>query len=198
MDGLRFTCPAGVYGAAASLSTARCSGPCLGGYYCPPNSTTSTQQLCGSASMYCPSGTVQRMRAVPGEYTVGLSNDTMSATVACPSGSYCIDGVAALCPAGRFGCAARLGDASCNGLCVAGHYCTAGSTSNVQHPCGGTDALNSSAASVFCLEGSAHPMLVGVGNYSIGSGDDAPHKRTMQAVCEPGSYCIAGIKVRDL
>ena len=193
--GLQALCPGGVFGNATGLATALCSGLCTAGYYCPANSTSPTAFPCGDVSVYCPAGSATPRIASSGEYTVGNTEVTRNATVPCPSGSYCVGGVATLCPAGRFGCADRLGDPDCNGPCAAGFFCPSGSTHNQQSPCGG-NASNAAAPSLFCPEGSGAPLQVGAGNYSTGSTVDSPQLRTGQAVCPPGAYCTGGVMVR--
>jgi hypothetical protein len=129
-----------------------------------------------------------------GEYTVGPSNETRWGVQACHSGSYCWKGVSVLCPAGRFGCAERLGNADCNGPCSAGYYCPAGSVSNQQHACGESEDM-ALAATFFCPEGSGFRQVVGAGNYSTGSPVSSPHLRTGQEVCPAGTYCEEGVMV---
>ncbi len=131
MGGVMTPCPPGRYGGAPGLHSSLCSGPCTPGYYCPLNSTLATQVRCGDVSVYCPLGSALPTQALPGEYTVGRGGvDVMETTAPCPSGSFCVNGFSALCPAGRFGCADRLGDPDCNGPCTGGFYCPAGSTSS--------------------------------------------------------------------
>ena len=134
--GLLSVCPRGVFGNTSSLSTPLCSGPCSEGYFCPSNSTSPTQHECGEgvtvgASVYCPLGSGLPLLALPGEETTGGTSPTTRTTaLPCASGSYCIGGVRALCPAGRFGCANRLSDPACNGPCTASFFCVAGSLSS--------------------------------------------------------------------
>ena len=86
------------------------------------------QFACGNESMYCPLGSGAPLIAQPGVYTVGPSPATRNGTLPCVSGSYCVNGTMLPCPAGRFGCADRLGDPLCNGPCTAGFYCPTGSS----------------------------------------------------------------------
>lgn len=73
-------CPAGYYGNALNETSANCTGscnssfdfrlcwlmltfvcfagPCTAGYWCSAGSKTPTSQQCGSASVYCPAGSV--------------------------------------------------------------------------------------------------------------------------------------------
>lgn len=62
-DGTARSCPGGTFGSSEGLSTANCSGLCLGGYYCPPGSISPTEYPCTHmqpsdkhASYYCPEG----------------------------------------------------------------------------------------------------------------------------------------------
>jgi hypothetical protein len=98
------------------LASSACSGPCLPGHFCPENSSSPTQHLCGSAAVYCPAGSGAPRAAAPGEYTVGGEEDRRADVLPCPSGSYCVEGLKRPCDAGRFGCASRLGSPLCNGV----------------------------------------------------------------------------------
>ena len=69
--------------------------------------------------------------------------------------------------------------ASCAG-CVAGSFCP--QNSSALRPCGNS--------SVFCAVNSSEPMAVGLGNYSSPSVNAVEER-----VCEPGSYCVSGVKV---
>jgi hypothetical protein len=193
--GMAVPCPAGTYGAAAALSSPACSGPCAAGYTCPAASTTPEHTLCGGIAVYCPEGSAIAVLAAPGEYTLGPTPATRTGVRPCPSGSYCVGGVRLPCEAGSFGCADRLPTSTCNGPCTAGFYCPAGSVSSQEAACGG-HASSPDAASYFCPQGSAAALPVGPGNYSTGSTQDAPHRRTGQAVCPPGRYCAGGVTVR--
>jgi hypothetical protein len=90
-------------------------------YYCDGGSATPTQHACGGVDKYCPRGSGAPIIALAGEFTMGPTNATRNATAPCPSGFYCLGGVKLPCPAGRFGCADRLGSEECNGPCTAGN-----------------------------------------------------------------------------
>jgi hypothetical protein len=131
--GLQAPCPPGRFGSTGGIASPACSGPCVRGYYCTGGATSAQQTPCGAplgSTVYCAEGSGAPTLALPGEMTVGASSTTRSAVVQCPSGLYCVDGAATPCPAGRFGCADRLSDPSCNGPCTPGFYCPAGSTSS--------------------------------------------------------------------
>ena len=111
--GVRRVCAAGRFGAVEGLSTVVCSGPCAGGYYCPPMSVTATAIACGNTSVYCPQGSDTPLIALPGELTTGGTESTRTSAELCPGSLYCVEGVAEPCPAGRFGCATGLGSPLC-------------------------------------------------------------------------------------
>ena len=45
VNGVRKVCPAGKYGRTKGLTTSKCSGKCLKGYYCPQESSYPSQTL---------------------------------------------------------------------------------------------------------------------------------------------------------
>ena len=185
-SGVRQPCSAGSYGGSLGLSARACSGLCTPGYYCTAASPSATQHPCGSPAVYCPLGSEEPIVAGPGELTLGLTNATRNASSLCQPTKYCVNGSEYLCPAGRFGCASKLGTPECSGLCAAGYYCPVGSLTNNMFTCGN--------ASVYCPDGAATPTLVDVGNYSLGGPSES--QQTRQAVCPHGSYCVNGAKVR--
>jgi len=84
---------------------------------------------------------------------------------------------------------------SCAGLCERGFYCEEGSTSPTQNVCGD--------ASVYCPVGSTAPTPVHDGFYSIFTGTNAGAQALWDSMnstssaelpCEPGYYCVRGIK----
>lgn len=76
------------------------------------------------------------------------------------SGSYCTGpDKRQACPGGTFGApGALLTSAACSGQCVAGYFCTEGSTSSTASQCGGVDK--------YCPQGSASPQPVSDGFFS--------------------------------
>ena len=166
-------CPAGYFGNATGESRPYCAGLCAPGFVCEPGSTAPTAAPCGtSASWIC--------RSTLGPYPVPVaagffstaedgsvgeeSATTRSREAPCEKGSFCLGGVAAACPAGRYGGVDRETSPLCSGECRAGYYCPTGSTSATQRPCGG--------ASVYCPEGSGAPIPVPPGFYSISQQND--------------------------
>ncbi len=196
-EGVAAPCPAGLYGEVPELASRACSGPCSAGYYCPAGSVTATQVPCGGPGVYCRAGSGEPTVAAPGEFTVGPTDVTRNASLPCPSGSYCVAGGLEPCVAGSYGCADRLSAPSCNGPCTEGFFCPAGSRSSQAQPCGGS-ATAPDAASKYCPRGSAAALRVGTGNFSTGSSDGEPHRRSGQAVCPPGHFCVGGVKVCDV
>ena len=98
----------------------------------------------------------------------------------CEKGSFCIDGVRHLCPAGRYGSKDGETDPECTGPCKAGYYCPVGSSSPTQFECG-------DKANVYCPESSDIPLYVNVGYYA--NEDDPASAKTSQELCPPGYYC---------
>lgn len=167
-------------------------------FFCDGGAVNDTQHPCGAVDVYCPEGSGAPTPVAAGEYTRGPSPATRNATAKCPVGSYCAGGALFPCPPGRYGCSDRLATPDCNGPCTAGFVCPEGSTSSQGVPCGGRPS-DPTAATYYCPTGSGAPLRVGAGNYSTpatGSSAEAPHQRTGQAVCPPGSYCSAGLRVR--
>ena len=74
VNGMRFACPAGRYGARGQSTDPRCDGPCAAGYYCPAGSTDATARVCGpkgDASVFCPPGSSRPTPVSLGHYTYG-------------------------------------------------------------------------------------------------------------------------------
>lgn len=110
VDGVKKQCPAGRYGETFGLSESFCTGSCAAGYYCPINSTSSTQFECGSVDKFCPQGSAEPQIADTGFYTVGpdgeigsSTNATRSGQVGCEPGHFCIYGRRYECFEGTFG-----------------------------------------------------------------------------------------------
>ena len=185
-DGVSTACPAGQFGDVTGLDSSSCSGPCAAGYYCDPGSATPSQHPCGNDSVFCPPGAATPLHALPGDVSLGPDSEHRNGTALCPERHYCLGGIAVVCPAGRFGCAAGLKSPECNGDCAAGYYCPAGSGSNHAIVCGGRH--------VFCPGGAGQPVPVGDGNYS--DGGVSPEQQVAQARCTVGSFCVNGTKVR--
>lgn len=71
--GVRYPCPGGRFGSSDMETSAKCTGTCAPGFYCPLASTNSTARLCGDASVYCPAGSAVPTPVVPGYYSIRTS-----------------------------------------------------------------------------------------------------------------------------
>jgi hypothetical protein len=103
--------------------------------------------LCGSVCVARVQGTPSRGITPTGFFSTpedAEHNSTRYWKEPCPAGHFCIDGVRQLCPAGTFGSSAQLSTPECNGRCMAGYYCVAGSMTPTNRTCGDP--------SVFCPE----------------------------------------------
>lgn len=130
IDGVKYVCPAGKFCNETGLTSKECSGDCEAGYHCPEGSTQPNQIMCGSSKYYCPKASPSPILVDEGYFTQnGISQ------AICQPGSYCIDGIAYLCPPGRFGSSIGLANSSCDGPSDPGYYTPAGSTSSTQIPC---------------------------------------------------------------
>jgi len=199
-------CPGGIAGTEPGLTNSDCSTACdingmncirnicERGYFCPAGSISIKQRECGVANLYCPQGSDYPKTVSEGYYTIGLKSlphqiqkiddfKTRSDEMICEVGMYCQNGVRFPCPAGKF--SNKTGTTSCiSNYCEEGFFCPLQSTSSRQKPCG--------SSAFYCPTGSAEPLKVPQGFYSIGG---SPITRTGKALCEPGFYCIGdGIK----
>lgn len=197
IDSLRYNCPAGRYGGMVRETRPHCQGICNPGYICVSGSVSPYAVPCGGPNTVCPEGTLEPIAVPPGSYSNEDEPENLRTSFkTCPKGSYCPgDGKRYLCQEGTYSDVEGMISPSCVGLCDAGYYCTKGSTSRQQYPCGN--------ATVYCVRGSSAPTQVHSGFYSIRTGTNAgalslwnPSNSTQTAEipCEPGYYCIDGIK----
>jgi hypothetical protein len=212
VDGIKTICPAGRFGNSLGLSDANCTGICPEGFYCPAGSANPFELSCGDTpNYYCPEGSGRPNKTSLGYYAIQsnsskLYGSSYVAQVPCPLGSYCIEGVRYLCPAGRYGLKVREYNSSCTGPCRGGYYCPEGSIISTQIQCDGTN--------IYCPESSALPINVTLGYYTAAfdrqSSEPAPfqdfyaklifpsggnefqgYAYTSQNLCEPGFYCLS-------
>jgi len=105
LNGMKYPCPGGSFGAITRNTNQSCSGLCSAGFYCPPGSVSNTQYPCGSSSVYCPTGSGRPRNVTLGYYTVGSTTYLYNGTnngdlvelaslhtdqVQCEPGSYCL------------------------------------------------------------------------------------------------------------
>ena len=160
---------------------------CPYGYWQPNNGETSclsarrgfyTDSICTIAK--CPIG---RYGPVQGQ---GSEDDCDK----CPPGRVCgeegIANVAATgkCWGGRFGDEGQTSPI-CTGDCFAGFYCPNGTARDDMKDCGGIE--------FYCPEGVASPIPADDGLYTTPLSSD-PRRRINQTICEPGHYCVDGLK----
>ncbi len=209
IDGKRYPCPAGRYGTILELHSSNCTSHCPTGAYCP---------LSSPDPILCPAGRFGS--------TIGLETPECSGSCKpgyyCPQGSTQEDQVP--CAPGRYGAENGLTSEECSPLCeitgagapnatssagtkfcefrhcAAGYYCPLASISAKQVECGG--------ASVFCPPSSVIPTPVTIGFYTIGPNSKPENMqmagtetgdediRFSQIICEPGFYCIDGVRYR--
>ena len=204
-EGLRIPCPASRFGSSSGQHDADCDGVCEAGYFCPPDSTSSTQNPCGNSSVYCPEASANPILVDQGYYSASDSSDTNPADfyagpnsthhkqVMCEIGYYCRGGVKYSCPPGTYGTIQGAHDASQCQECEAGYYCTSHpgppTTKETRIACGKED--------IFCPAGSVHPRQVDAGYYSIDeySQDmEGNGTRTAQVIAPRGWYALDGIR----
>ncbi|KAF0738163.1 hypothetical protein Ae201684_006141 [Aphanomyces euteiches] len=191
VHGQRYPCPGGRYGSIARETNPLCTGLCRRGFYCPPNSTSPTQILCGGSNLICRTGSAAPIQVSPGYYSG--SDTTRSDAVnretmrwfqrPCDPGFYCQNGVQYPCPAGTFGSTPQLTTPACSGLCPAGYVCPPSSSNSTAIQCGDV--------SLFCPVGSDVPRRVRAGFYTTGNLNAT---RTAQALCDVGHFCQGGIR----
>jgi len=197
-NGVRKACPPGKYGTSLGLTNFKCDGPCFAGYYCPSSSTTPNQMTCGNVTVYCPEESGSPTRTDTGFYShhgdVDLEfrdatdpkNKTMIGQRICEKGYYCTDGTKHQCPGGTFGWYEGAVSVDFCRPCEAGFFCPYRPGNPSTRPCGGP--------ALFCPRGSEAPRNVGLGRYSIGRGEGDGAQQIDEKTCEPGHYCVLGIK----
>eukprot|EP01041_Mallomonas_annulata_P005102 gene5102-10210_t len=199
LNGIRHPCSPGTYGTSWRESRPACEGLCPEGYYCPAGSNRERMRDCGGTHLYCPMGSPAPLVVPSGYYSDPSDNtppDNRYRILLCPPGYWCGgDGVKYPCVAGVYGGRYGLTSKDCDGPCHAGYYCVEASTTPTHTVCGNS--------SVYCPRGSPVPRRVHSGFYGVYTGDNAGSlgywdKDNMtysaELPCEPGYYCIDGIK----
>lgn len=142
---------------------------CPAGFHCPTPGM-SEPLLCGDRAVFCPKGSIEPSKVSTGFVSVGSTDSTSEEQAIAPPGYYAVDGIAYVCPEGHFGDREGSSDDNCSGICRAGWFCPAASTSSMQRRCGSEDR--------FCPPGSATPRIVQTGYYTA----------TIEEPCRPGYY----------
>ena len=191
-DGTRLDCgTAATEYCAAGASTAATAG--TGTYTTPENGAVTNREAVSDcpqgARLYCVSRALVallRAESLVGRY---VTCPPRHASTPRATGSYCVDGIRALCPAGKYGNAEKLSAATCSGDCQAGYFCAAGSTSSTAAQCGAD-------ASFYCPAAATSVLTADAGYYTIdsdGGVDDVNH-RVNQVECPAGSACASGVQ----
>jgi hypothetical protein len=120
-----------------------------------------------------------------------LASFVSSATLVCLRGSFLAGSYCSLCPGGTFGGCPGLTSPQCSGECLAGHFCPPGSVSATEKLCGST--------AHYCPRGSAERQRVDQGFYTVtfplsGGSPTAVGTADRQTACQPGFYCVNGIR----
>lgn len=184
-DGMRYACPGGTFGSTFALSTPTCTGPTLAGWFSAGGADRPDAAPCGSAAMYCTEGSSAPTTVSPGHYSITTGSrggnyvasprlvggevaldarrraahmTVRMAQRACIAGTYCLHGLAFLCPSGRYGSLSGSIEPACEGAASPGYYTYAGATSPDYRACG--------SAAAFCPPGSAAPIAVRSGWFS--------------------------------
>ena len=125
--------------------------------------------------------------------------------VECPPGSYCPPPASTtskqLCPAGRFGSSMGRETSYCDGPCLHGYYCPAGSTrpdAELCDPacdgCTGPGASNCEVcAPGYRLSGGTCELCGTCGVANTDAGSCEAQTRTHEVVCPAGAYCQGGL-----
>ncbi|TYZ57690.1 hypothetical protein PybrP1_008537 [[Pythium] brassicae (nom. inval.)] len=116
-----------------------------------PTTDRRVDQIMCPAGSYCVGGIVTLCPGGTYGSTTGLSTplcsgrckdgflcaagSTSATPLPCPTGSYCTNGIATLCPAGTYGSTTGLSMPACSGKCRGRFVCAAGSTSPTETPC---------------------------------------------------------------
>ena len=187
--GLKIPCPQGTYGSTTGLSSEACDGECPLGHFCPPGSYNATQHRCPA-----------------GRYggKLGLFNSACSGV--CFQGYHCPE--ASVTPY-EVECGVRT-SANRTDSDIFNRVGDDTGFLNLFMPVDGVEnveEIDFSGASiapnpdmvryqiiepnsVFCPEGSASPLPVLPGYYSIGQNKTT---RYDQVVCPMGAYCVKGV-----
>lgn len=150
-------------------------------YDSPVGTSDPTAHPCTSEFAFCQQGSTQPTPVSKGYYTtVSAATNQRVDQVVCPKGSYCVGGIAKLCPVNTFGDTTGLSTSACSGKCRDGYICDLGSTSATPLVC---------PAGSYCVDGVQR--LCPAGTYGSTAGLSTPSctERCLDtfAICAPGS-----------
>jgi hypothetical protein len=211
VSGILYDCDGGYYGDSPGQFESICSGKCTEGYYCPPGSSISTSQLCGGDNFYCPKGSALPQQVPRGYHTANYliepcgpgtwRNLTLSVDPSIVNKSaittsllipYC-----SLCPSKTFKtsvgddlslcqpCRSKYSNSSDDRLsCICARIVSSNQRNYFNYSTGFCEILSihefqlaSTKNNLFLIWGSNNSLT----RYEI-------------TLCEPGSYCVDGIK----
>ncbi|XP_077105722.1 uncharacterized protein LOC143764221 isoform X2 [Ranitomeya variabilis] len=151
------SCEAGKF--CAGMGQSAISGPCQEGFSCPEGSTSATPSggMCPAGS-YCPTSSAWPVLCPPGTYSNQIGLTDVNQCLICPPGMFC-DGQGRTSPTGN---------------CTPGYYCTAGSSSPVQHEVSqGHHSIEGAYRPAPCPPGTFQPLPA----------------QSSCTPCPPGNFC---------
>ncbi|XP_029964586.1 platelet endothelial aggregation receptor 1-like [Salarias fasciatus] len=164
-------CPAGTFSSQTGNTNQGNCTTCTPGHYCQVEGT-SRPALC-PAGHYCPAGVISGLEfpCPPGTVQSQVGASSPDACMLCPAGMFC----------------SEFGQTQPSGLCEAGYFCPAGSTSP-----NSTEYQSDSTGTLLCPPGhycpaaTGYPLPCPVGSLSVSLGlkavDECPP-------CPPGLFC---------
>ncbi|XP_075462630.1 uncharacterized protein LOC142498006 [Ascaphus truei] len=150
-------CDAGQFCAGEGLITS--TGQCQEGYYCPGRASSPSPSHClCPAGSFCPVGSGLPTLCPSGTYSNQTGLVSLRLCLSCPPGMFC-DGLAGHAPSGH---------------CWPGYYCTAGSSTPIQHEV---------MEGFFSSDGAFRPEPCPPGTYQPLRG------QSICVPCPPGNFC---------
>ncbi|XP_036070832.1 sushi, von Willebrand factor type A, EGF and pentraxin domain-containing protein 1-like [Oryzias melastigma] len=164
-------CPAGTFSSEMGSTHQENCKTCLSGYYCQDDGT-SQPALC-PIGHYCPAGLIYGVEfpCPPGTVQNQLGASNSEACLSCPAGMFC----------------AQPGLSEPTGLCQAGYFCPAGSTSPNSTEYQGNSTINHLCPpGHYCPSGTGYPLPCPPGSLSMSQG-----LKTIEECppCPPGLFC---------
>ncbi|XP_023817540.1 zonadhesin-like isoform X2 [Oryzias latipes] len=164
-------CPAGTFTSEMGSTDQGNCKTCLPGYYCQDEGT-SQPALC-PVGYYCPAGLIYGVEfpCPPGTVQNQLGASNPEACLPCPAGMFCF----------------QPGLSKPTGLCQAGYFCPAGSTSpNSADYQGNTTMSQLCPPGHYCPSGAGYPLPCPPGSLSVSQG-----LKTIEECppCPPGLFC---------